>query len=581
VEPMDDRSRRLYDLGRADLDRRYNPQLALIQDPFRPDRHMPHHSLWYAQYLLDDTDIAGAERIIQAALSKQELRMDDPHFGNFCWHWEDEVVIDLNACQFVLEALTSISLERVSSAIQGQVDQAMRLALREADRLDVHWTYTNIYLLDVRNRILGGQILGDPAIVGLGIERLRDWAARNRRLGAPHEFNSPTYAAVQLNALAALAEVAHDPEARALSREMEEFIWRHVAQYWHAPTMQLGGPHSRAYRRDVVGASGYLKVVLYKLLGEERLLARTPYYEGPDAEGQLVVSLTTYHCPPDAELMLREPDARIVREVVCAQPRTETTALITPRFTLGTLTRPYGVGDSPEPWPADNGCIAYWLRDGEPEYGVMYSRYRVNAGRVGESSRVGLPAWLDIWEDGVFRVAQEGPRAIVAYGLMPRGQRPVDSLRLDLRLLGPQDKAVRADGQAWDGRILALAPGTTVVIDDAVVRVGIVPLEPTRLGDGSSVVLWRDGMEIVISIVNYEGPPKVFWEYRSLAGPFWKCNVQNGLCLWLASTEEWADVADFEEALRKAFITDEVEGSMRRIAFGDVELAYDLRALWP
>ena len=312
---MDELSQRLYDLGRADLEVRYDTQLGLIRDPFRPDRHSPHHSLWYAQYLLDDGDLAGAERIVEAVLSKQELREGDPHFGNFSWHWEDDVVIDLNACQFVLEALTTISLDTLSAELRSRVHQAMRLALTEAERLDVHWTYTNIHLLDVRNRILGGQMLGDETIVAKGSARLADWAERTRRIGAPHEFNSPTYAAVQINALAAIAEQAVDPDVRATALEMEQFLWRHVAKYWHAPTMQLAGPHSRAYRRDVVGASGYLKVVLYKLLGDERLLAKTPYYEGPDAEGELVVALTTYHCPPDAEEMLRNPDMRTVREV--------------------------------------------------------------------------------------------------------------------------------------------------------------------------------------------------------------------------------------------------------------------------
>ncbi len=51
---------------------------------------------------------------------------------------------------------------------------------------------------------------------------------------------------------------------------------------------------------------------------------------------------------------------------------------------------------------------------------------------------------------------------------------------------------------------------------------------------GPSVVVWRDGQEFVISIVNYEGPAKVFWEYRSLAGPFYKGNVRNGFALWVA-----------------------------------------------
>ena len=49
------------------------------------------------------------------------------------------------------------------------------------------------------------------------------------------------------------------------------------------------------------------------------------------------------------------------------------------------------------------------------------SRYRINDWPVGQPSRELASAWLDIWDDGVFRTAQIGGRALVAYGLSPRG----------------------------------------------------------------------------------------------------------------------------------------------------------------
>jgi hypothetical protein len=59
-----------------------------------------------------------------------------------------------------------------------------------------------------------------------------------------------------------------------------------------------------------------------------------------------------------------------------------------------------------------------------------------------------------------------------------------------------------------------------IVVSDGESHIGVVALEATRLGRGPSVVVWQDGKELVISIVNYEGTARVFWEYRSLAGPF-------------------------------------------------------------
>jgi hypothetical protein len=170
-------------------------------------------------------------------------------------------------------------------------------------------------------------------------------------------------------------------------------------------------------------------------------------------------------------------------------------------------------------------------------------------------------------EEGVFSTAQVGSQAIVAYGLMPRGQRSVESLRLDIRLLGVDGEIEYQEG--------------AVVFTDGEVYVGIVPLKPDNLGHSADVTVWRDGDETVISIINYEGPAKVFWEYRSLGGPFWKGNVRNGFVLWIASRGEFESESAFLSALQAIALSDEVEGTSRTIRFGDVTLEYDVRGMWP
>jgi hypothetical protein len=79
--------------------------------------------------------------------------------------------------------------------------------------------------------------------------------------------------------------------------------------------------------------------------------------------------------------------------------------------------------------------------------------------------------------------------------------------------------------------------------------------------------------------VNYEGPPKVFWEYRSLAGPFWKGNVRNGFAIYMA--EKWMaePVEEYIEVFANLKLTDYLSGTKRRITFEDVALEYDLREM--
>jgi hypothetical protein len=590
TDSVDPRSRDLLDRGFRDLEKRFDSVVGLVRSPFLPEKHQPHPTIWYALCALlrkSEGDSALVEEIISRALDLQELREDDPHYGNFRWFHEDEAVTDLNACQFIVEALVHLLLragDRLSDQAKERIFGAIKLALCEAERLDVHWSYTNIHLLDALNNILGGQLLGDEQIRGRGETRLAQWAQRTKEAGAPHEFNSPTYAAVQINALAAIARFAQHKATSELALEMEQFIWRHVVRYWHAPTMQLGGPHSRAYRRDVTGASGFLKVVLYKLLGDPRLLASTPYYSGPDTEGEVHVALTEYHCPEDAARMFRDVETRDVSEHV--GPDMTLAARITPEFALGTMSRQYGVGEPPEPWPMHNSCILYYSKPTPPGYGVVYCRYRINAGPVGTPSRTAAPPWLDIWEDGVFRTTQEGGRALVAYGLSPRGQRPTESLRLDIRLHGALDGGdLSIAGAPLNGEPLPIDSGEALAVADGNTYLGIKPIAPSKLGHGPTCVVWQDGDELVVSIINYEGPPKVFWEFRSLSGPFFKGNVKNGFVLWVAARSQFRSLEDFYETLASLHLTDRTLGSVRRIECGvspeQLVLEYDLLELKP
>ncbi len=115
------------------------------------------------------------------------------------------------------------------------------------------------------------------------------------------------------------------------------------------------------------------------------------------------------------------------------------------------------------------------------------------------------------------------------------------------------------------------------------VYIGIRPLEPTRLGHGPDVRVWQDGQELIVSVFNYEGPPKGFWEYRSLGGPFFRGNVKNGAVLRVADCGDYASLREFQAAFAETPLSDSLDGSLRTITFGDgedtVKLTYDLREL--
>jgi len=577
-------SRRLFADGFSELERRFDPNAGLVWVDGNDSLHDLRDSLWYALCLLLRGAPEPAEVIISRVLGTQVTDPNDHHRGNFRWFYEVEPVSDLNAVEFILERLVNIlcsSSDRISFQSRSLIHNSMRLGFDEVRRLDVHWTYTNIFLLDVHNSILGGQLLGDAALLQRGVARLKDWFERTRSAGAPHEFNSPTYSAVQIIALAGIARFAEDADVRGLAKEAEKFLWIHVARHFHAPTRQLAGPHSRAYRRDVTGSVGFLKVLLYKVLGDERLLASTPYYSGPGREGDVIVSLTNFNPPPEALDMLRLTEEREVIET--ASPDQVLTTYLRPEFALGTMSREYSVGEPPEPWAQQNSCYLTY-RKGEPQgYGVVYCRYLVNERRAGDSPYASSGTPVDLWDDGLFRTAQSGRVAIVAYGTLPHGRRPVHSLRLDIRMLGPDSGSTILLGvDAWDGSEATLDAGQCLTVSDGDVHIGIIPLTTDCLNPHAPVVLGRDGPELVLSAYNYHGPPKTFWEYRSLSGPFYNRNVLNGFIV-VAEPRSNRPSTEFARLLQSASVDDRLDGVQRRITcdsvFGHVALVFDLRRL--
>jgi len=104
-------------------------------------------------------DLDLAEKVLNVVLGCQERREGDPHYGNFMWMLEDDVIFDLNAVEFNLEHLIPMMIrhrDRLSPEMQTRVLEAIKLGLDEIRRLDVLVAYSNITMLDILNSCLGG-----------------------------------------------------------------------------------------------------------------------------------------------------------------------------------------------------------------------------------------------------------------------------------------------------------------------------------------------------------------------------------------------------------------------------------------
>jgi hypothetical protein len=99
--------------------------------------------------------------------------------------------------------------------------------------------------------LAAAQLLDDKALWAYATDRQRRFARTVDETGSFAEYNSPTYANVTIVNLTRIRMFVKDAEVLALNARLHDRIWRHLAEHWHVPTLQLAGPMSRCYSTDI------------------------------------------------------------------------------------------------------------------------------------------------------------------------------------------------------------------------------------------------------------------------------------------------------------------------------------------
>jgi hypothetical protein len=129
--------------------------------------------------------------------------------------------------------------------------------------------YTNIFLMNTVNLILLGEALADfgpnaATAKAVGLAQWAHWLEYTRASGL-HEFDSPTYTAVQLNALYMLFIYGADEGVVEDAGLALNLLWTATAASWFGPGHMIGGPHSRDY--DALFGKGMLNGQLSLVAG--------------------------------------------------------------------------------------------------------------------------------------------------------------------------------------------------------------------------------------------------------------------------------------------------------------------------
>ena len=508
-------------------------------------------------------DIAESTEIFRALLACQEVRESEPHRGNFRWEFEDEVVEDLNAVQFVLFYFIPVLCKTPSVLppdLVAEMRRAVALGLREIARLDVAPAYTNIVLKDIANSCLGGQLLRDNDIARRGSEKLVRWMAHVDTYGLPAEYNSPNYASVAVRVLGCLAELTEDPHTRIRARTMLARLGLSSALHIHPGIGCWAGPFSRAYRPAVFNADAFNVDHVRAWIDDgllpfwiADLLQRSDVPEQIDetAHGEEPVALSTYHSPSFS------------LGVASCELKTQQIIFIALQ---------------------SNVFFAQYRRPDNARCGVLFSRYILDDQWLNFQTTPSRGPGQVVPEEGHFYGVHERGRTIGLYA--PHGldgwTRRTSAKAVLVWTEVEQIEEIWIGQHKVDALPVKVPPGEVVVVGSGGLWTAVLPLQLTDLGGGAPIRLVELDGHLALEMHNYTGPAKTFWEMAK-PGSFYQGQPRCGFYSELTERADYASGAAFAAEVATGMLADEA-APPATYAAGDkrvlrVEYARDDRVL--
>ena len=347
----------------------YNYQSNLRSTVAHPTRD----SLDYASLLLYQDNPASLQRAIAILKRVLPLQVQDPasrYFGLWSWFLEEPVEkmnsADFNWADFNGSTLLNILFlheKRLPTEVAAAVRSALRHAAACIRKRNVSLYYTNIAFQGTYVTLAAAELLGDTDLLAYAKERFQRLDAVVNESGSFAEYNSPTYIAVTIENISRILMYVRDPAARVLAEKLNALAWKHIGEHWHAPTMQLAGPMSRAYSNDIGSPMWIQKGTgnRVQFLTLEQLKQHAP-------GGENTVATVAFRCPDELLPLFAPAPRHQHREVFIAGTTLvdnlevtkrapvaplEGTTWLTPRFALGSANRS-------DFWIQRRPLIAYW-----------------------------------------------------------------------------------------------------------------------------------------------------------------------------------------------------------------------------
>ena len=505
------------------------------------------HSAWmsaeYAVALVErgsPAEVKRAEAVIDAVMGCQDLDAHSPHYGNFRWEREDQAVEDLNAVQFVLIRLIPLLLkhsDRLSDPLVQRTRARIQLGLDAIRRIDVSPVYSNIVAQDIANSLLGGQLLNLPEYTRRGAAKLRHWLNVIDRSGIPHEYNSPTYSFVLIEALHKVVVLSRHAEACMLAELVIARVGLSVGLRLHAKTGRLAPPHCRAYYPHLVFQTAPESSTFSQML----------------AQGKI---------PAWLEAVLNQrATPMMVEETSDAEAGVAISSYLDADYSIGVATQELATQSNRFISNQANVFSIHYTRDGQATPGVVFSRYLINDKWLGDFRTTPSRASDGVFRDeGSFRGVLAGSRAI---GLYTSRELDAWSRCFSAKAVLIWNQANDVDALWIDGSHIQdfpvnLPEGSTIVVACGNVYIVVRPLARRRLGLNAPVRMVEHRGSLVLEMYNYLGPEKTFWELAN-PGAFFQGYVHNGFYVEVAARSRYADGKAVFNAFKRGRLKEQVD----------------------
>lgn len=188
-----------------------------------------------------------SEAFLDKAFATQDMNRASPSFGDVPLQTANRGIKDANAIEFTMWSAELALLgyaTKFGDEFKSRMLEHERAGLAAVRRQVVRLDYTNIWLLKHLNLLLIGRRVGDRSAITEGCAGLTEWLTFTRRNGIT-EYDSPTYAAVDLAVLLGFYSWAPTADSKADARAALDLLWTDLAGNLFVPRGSLSGPHSR------------------------------------------------------------------------------------------------------------------------------------------------------------------------------------------------------------------------------------------------------------------------------------------------------------------------------------------------